>query len=199
MFRLPPLGGAAAVLVIPVLPKSADKLPACTQDGGLVPLFSTLRLSGKKVFLATNSLWDYTNVVMNFLLSGRVGSERNSDWLHHFDVVFTGRRPPHAQWRSLDGLESHPTALCAHLELPGLPLSIIFIVLEVPAQVQPLQVTRRPKYVGSSLSGKSVRCATLRLQAAASPPSSRRRSPCSRSSPKAACCATQMVAPPWFP
>ena len=61
------------------------------QDGSLVPLFSTLRLSGKKVFLATNSLWDYTNVVMNFLLSGRVGSERNSDWLHHFDVVFTGR------------------------------------------------------------------------------------------------------------
>ena len=49
-----------------------------------------LRQSGKKLFLATNSLWDYTSVVMNFLLSGRVGSARNCDWLEHFDVVFTG-------------------------------------------------------------------------------------------------------------
>lgn len=33
----------------------------------------SLRASGKLVFLATNSLWDYTNVVMNHLLLGRAG------------------------------------------------------------------------------------------------------------------------------
>lgn len=60
------------------------------QDGSLGGLLGTLRQSGKKVFLATNSLWDYTSVVMNFLLSQRTGQDRNTDWLHYFDVVITG-------------------------------------------------------------------------------------------------------------
>lgn len=36
-------------------------------------VLETLRASGRTVFLATNSLFDYTNVVMNFLLSGKTG------------------------------------------------------------------------------------------------------------------------------
>ena len=39
-------------------------------DPRLGPMLQMLRASGRKVFLATNSLWDYTNVVMNFLLLG---------------------------------------------------------------------------------------------------------------------------------
>ena len=37
-------------------------------DDNLVPMLTQYRLAGKKVFLLTNSLFDYTNVVMNFLV-----------------------------------------------------------------------------------------------------------------------------------
>jgi hypothetical protein len=40
-------------------------------DPGLVPLLRTLRAAGKRVFLATNSLWDYTNVVMSWWVESR--------------------------------------------------------------------------------------------------------------------------------
>lgn len=41
------------------------------EDAHLVPLFEMLRKSGKSIFLATNSLWDYTNIAMNFLISDK--------------------------------------------------------------------------------------------------------------------------------
>jgi hypothetical protein len=56
----------------------------------LPKLLEALRASGRKLFLATNSLWDYTHVVMNFLLSGRTGARKNMDWLEYFDAVITG-------------------------------------------------------------------------------------------------------------
>ena len=40
------------------------------------------------------SLWDYTNVVMNFLCTSSApeGDQKcNLDWLQYFDVVITGR------------------------------------------------------------------------------------------------------------
>jgi 5' nucleotidase family len=40
-------------------------------DLRLGPTLEMLRAAGKKLFLATNSQWDYTSVVMNFLLTGR--------------------------------------------------------------------------------------------------------------------------------
>lgn len=39
-------------------------------DLRLAPTLEMLREAGKKIFLATNSQWDYTTVVMNFLLTG---------------------------------------------------------------------------------------------------------------------------------
>lgn len=63
-------------------------------DPGLVPLLEMLRQSGKKLFIATNSLWDYTNVVMNWLISGKKGSRRDEEWLKYFDVVITGCGKP---------------------------------------------------------------------------------------------------------
>ena len=39
-------------------------------DPRLAPMLESMRASGRKVFLATNSLWDYTHVVMNFLICG---------------------------------------------------------------------------------------------------------------------------------
>jgi hypothetical protein len=38
------------------------------QDPHLLPMLEMYKASGRKVFLATNSLWDYTNVVMNYLI-----------------------------------------------------------------------------------------------------------------------------------
>lgn len=66
------------------------------RDPALVGLLEGLREAGKKVFLATNSLWDYTNVVMTFLIDERVDEEARAraDWLEHFDVVFTGTAKP---------------------------------------------------------------------------------------------------------
>lgn len=51
------------------------------QDEQLRPLLEMYRQAGRKVFIATNSLWDYTNVVMNFLIDGKVGAERDTEWL----------------------------------------------------------------------------------------------------------------------
>ena len=61
------------------------------EDKRLAGIMEMYRAAGKKLFVATNSLWDYTHVVMNFLkISGRVGNQRNEDWLEYFDVVITG-------------------------------------------------------------------------------------------------------------
>ena len=71
------------------------------EDKALVDIMEMYRAAGKKVFVATNSLWDYTHVVMNFLLTGRVGSERNEDWLDYFDVVITGWLTPNPTFTTL--------------------------------------------------------------------------------------------------
>ncbi|KAL3150708.1 hypothetical protein ABBQ32_000495 [Trebouxia sp. C0010 RCD-2024] len=64
------------------------------EDKRLLGILDMYRAAGKKLFVATNSLWDYTHVVMNFLLSGRVGTQKNEDWLEYFDVVITGCGKP---------------------------------------------------------------------------------------------------------
>jgi HAD superfamily 5'-nucleotidase-like hydrolase len=64
------------------------------EDRRLAPLLDTLRASGRRIFLATNSLWDYTHVVMNYLLCGRAGADKDGDWLSYFDVVVTGCGKP---------------------------------------------------------------------------------------------------------
>ena len=63
-------------------------------DPALVPLLDLLRRSGRKVFLVTNSLWDYTHVVMNYLCEGRVGADKTLDWTKRFDVIITGSAKP---------------------------------------------------------------------------------------------------------
>ncbi len=44
-----------------------------------------LRSSGKKLFLLTNSFWDYTQTVMSYLLG---------NWLSYFDIVITASHKP---------------------------------------------------------------------------------------------------------
>lgn len=77
-------------------------------DPGLVPVLEMLRQSGKKLFLATNSLWDYSSVVMNWLIGGKVGSgERDDAWLEYFDVVITGCGKPRFFTERKDLFEVH--------------------------------------------------------------------------------------------
>ena len=57
-------------------------------------MLKALRASGKKVFLLTNSLWDFTNVVMNYLVDGREGEAKRMEWMELFDAVVTGSCKP---------------------------------------------------------------------------------------------------------
>lgn len=63
-------------------------------DQRLFSMLERFRRSGKKVFLLTNSLWDYTTVVMNFLSGNDKEEDRNEDWLEYFDLVITGSCKP---------------------------------------------------------------------------------------------------------
>jgi HAD superfamily 5'-nucleotidase-like hydrolase len=67
------------------------------EDKKIMPMLKMLRESGRLTFLATNSLWDYTHVVMNYLF-GKTGTStgipRDHDWLSYFDIVITGCAKP---------------------------------------------------------------------------------------------------------
>ncbi|GAB2222553.1 hypothetical protein Droror1_Dr00016671 [Drosera rotundifolia] len=66
-------------------------------DTGIVPMLKMLRDSGRSTFLVTNSLWDYTNIVMTFLSRTHVekdGTSSKFSWLQYFDVVITGSAKP---------------------------------------------------------------------------------------------------------
>ncbi len=62
------------------------------KDLHLAETLHKLRSSGKKLFLLTNSLFDYTDAVMKFLLDG----ERKAypSWRNYFDVVIVGGAKP---------------------------------------------------------------------------------------------------------
>lgn len=59
------------------------------QDETLIPMLRRLRKSGRKVFLLTNSLWNYTDTVMSFLYGDEGGK-----WIDLFDVIITGSAKP---------------------------------------------------------------------------------------------------------
>ncbi|WIA37290.1 hypothetical protein OEZ86_014231 [Tetradesmus obliquus] len=63
-------------------------------DPHLVSMLQMYKRSGRQLFLATNSLWDYTHVVMNYLCGKRVGKAKNDEWLRMFDVVVVGCGKP---------------------------------------------------------------------------------------------------------
>ncbi|XP_027330029.1 5'-nucleotidase domain-containing protein 4-like isoform X2 [Abrus precatorius] len=65
------------------------------EDTSIVPMLKMLRDSGRATFLVTNSLWDYTNTVMNFLCGSDGANESTKfDWLKYFDIVITGSAKP---------------------------------------------------------------------------------------------------------
>jgi HAD superfamily 5'-nucleotidase-like hydrolase len=65
---------------------AADPAKYIKPNPGLPLMFERLRAGGKQVFILTNSLYDFTNVVMSFLLG--------DDWKDHLDLVICGARKP---------------------------------------------------------------------------------------------------------
>ncbi len=62
------------------------------KDAELGPALHKLRSGGKKLFLLTNSLWDYTDGVMSFVLDGML--PEYPSWRNYFDAVVTGAAKP---------------------------------------------------------------------------------------------------------
>src|SRR5450432_846669 len=70
----------------------ADLAAYIVKDPLLGEVLHKFRSSGKKLFLLTNSLYDYTTVVMSYLLDG----ERKAypSWRNYFDIVIVGGAKP---------------------------------------------------------------------------------------------------------
>lgn len=62
------------------------------KDQELAPALHKLRSGGKKLFILTNSLWDYTNAVMTYLLDGQL--PEYPSWKNYFDFIITGGSKP---------------------------------------------------------------------------------------------------------
>jgi 5'-nucleotidase len=62
------------------------------KDPDLGPALHKLRSGGKKLFLLTNSLWDYTDAVMSYVLDGIL--PEYPSWRNYFDAVITGAAKP---------------------------------------------------------------------------------------------------------
>jgi 5'-nucleotidase len=73
---------------------AADPAKYIFPDPLLAKTLKSLRASGKKVFIATNSFYDFTHVVLNFVLEGKTGKDRDDGWLEYFDAVVTAAGKP---------------------------------------------------------------------------------------------------------
>ncbi len=62
------------------------------KDPELAPALHKLRSGGKKLFILTNSLWDYTEAVMSYLLEGQL--PEYPSWRNYFDLILVGAQKP---------------------------------------------------------------------------------------------------------
>jgi len=62
------------------------------RDPELPAALHKLRSGGKRLFILTNSLWDYTQDVMSFVLDGRL--PEYPSWRNYFDYVIVGAQKP---------------------------------------------------------------------------------------------------------
>jgi len=66
-------------------------------DDGLLPMLRQFRESGVKVFLLTNSYWEYTSTAMNYLYHEKLVDmelQKKNEWLELFDLVVVGACKP---------------------------------------------------------------------------------------------------------
>lgn len=62
-------------------------------DPDTVPMLQRLKNAGKKVFLLTNSMYEYTDKVMDYLVHGG-GEHQDMHWQDLFDVSIVGAKKP---------------------------------------------------------------------------------------------------------
>jgi HAD superfamily 5'-nucleotidase-like hydrolase len=62
------------------------------RDPDLAPALHKLRSSGKRIFVLTNSAWDYTDAVMRYLLGDALPAY--PEWRSYFDIVIVSARKP---------------------------------------------------------------------------------------------------------
>src|SRR6202000_551195 len=71
---------------------SAELPSYIERDDALAETLHKFRSSGKRLFLLTNSAWDYTSTVMSYLLDGALAAYPN--WKSYFDVVIVSAAKP---------------------------------------------------------------------------------------------------------
>jgi len=82
---------------------SAEFPSYVVRDEALAETLHKFRSSGKRLFLLTNSAWDYTSAVMRYLLDGDPSSDQSHaaaypssypSWRHYFDVIVVSAGKP---------------------------------------------------------------------------------------------------------
>lgn len=67
------------------------------QDPNFIPMIKQFKESGKKVFILTNSYWEYTSTAMNYLYHNEKVSpeeQMKNEWMDLFDLVIVGSCKP---------------------------------------------------------------------------------------------------------
>jgi 5'-nucleotidase len=93
-------------------------------DPELAPALHKLRSGGKKLFVLTNSLWDYTDAVMSFLLDGRL--PEYPSWRNYFDYVVVGAQKPAFFAEHRPFVELHPSGAIAKPQADSLERGRIY-------------------------------------------------------------------------
>ena len=70
----------------------ADIARYVRHDPDLAPTLHKLRSSGKRLFLLTNSMWDYTDAAMSHLFDGQLAAYPS--WRNYFDIIVVGGAKP---------------------------------------------------------------------------------------------------------
>ncbi len=78
--------GAIKDIIVKDLPSYIER------DPHLAEALHKMRSSGKKLFLLTNSAWDYTDPVMSYLLDGAL--DAYPGWRNYFDLVVVSAQKP---------------------------------------------------------------------------------------------------------
>ncbi len=74
---------------------SADFASYVERDEALAETLHKFRSSGKRLFLLTNSAWDYTSLMMSYLLDGAHSIDQSyPSWRHYFDVIVVSAGKP---------------------------------------------------------------------------------------------------------
>jgi len=76
-------------------PKTCQDLPRyIKKDGRLPTVLYNLHKSGAKTFFLTNSDWDYSNKVMEYLMDCPGAPHQGKSWQSYFDFTFVDARKP---------------------------------------------------------------------------------------------------------